>query len=169
MLNNAAKYSDRTGHIWLAAECDAGDVVVSIKDAGIGIAHDKLSSIFEMFSQVNDSLERSQGGLGIGLTLVKWIIEMHGGKIEVKSDGVGKGTEFVVRLPVAVAASAIEANDRDPEPPAVAWMLRILIVNDNRDAAHSLAAMFRIIGNDTRTVYDGEEALVAGAPVINPT
>jgi PAS domain S-box-containing protein len=163
LLNNAAKYSNRGGHIWLTVEQQAIDLVVSIRDNGIGIALDQLSSIFEMFSQVDQSLERSQGGLGIGLTLVKWIVEMHGGKIEAKSAGVGKGSEFVIRLPIDCQASHIQPATGNGEPPATKSSLRVLIVDDNRDAADSLATMLRLLGNDTRTAYDGEEALVAEA------
>ena len=111
LLNNAAKYSERGGHIWLTAERQGSDVVVSVKDTGVGIPPDMLPKIFEMFTQVDRSLERSQGGLGIGLTLVKRLVEMHGGSVEARSEGHGRGSEFVVRLPVV--ASAV----RKVEPP----------------------------------------------------
>ncbi|HEY1784875.1 MAG TPA: ATP-binding protein [Pirellulales bacterium] len=160
LLNNAAKYSDRCSQIRLAAEQQAGDLVVSVRDNGIGIARDKLSGIFEMFSQVDHSLERSQGGLGIGLTLVKWVVEKHGGKIEAHSAGLGTGSEFVIRLPVVIRPPAdVPADARRPEATDKS-LLRILIVDDNRDGADSLATMLRLMGNDTRTAYDGEQALV---------
>jgi PAS domain S-box-containing protein len=110
LLNNAAKYSDKGGHIWLTAERQGSDVVVSVKDKGIGIAADQLPYIFDMFSQVNCSLDKAQGGLGIGLTLVKRLVEMHEGRIEARSEGLGTGSEFVVRLPLVVEASVTRAE-----------------------------------------------------------
>ena len=160
LLNNAAKYSDRGGHIRLAAERQGSDVVVSVKDTGIGIAADQLPRLFVMFSQVDRSLEKAQGGLGIGLTLVKRLVEMHGGRVEVKSEGVGKGSEFVVRLPVVVEASVPPRADEE-EVGDVKSALRILIVDDNRDGADSLSMMLKVMGNETRTAYDGEEAVAA--------
>ena len=163
LLTNAAKYSDHGGHISLTAESHGGDVIVTVRDNGIGIAPDKLSSIFEMFSQVEQSMQRSQGGLGIGLTLVKWVVEMHGGKIEAKSEGPDRGSEFVIRLPIVVEDSDVPAPSPNEASAAANSLLRILIVDDNRDGANSLATMLRLLGNETRTVYDGEEALVAAA------
>jgi CheY-like chemotaxis protein/anti-sigma regulatory factor (Ser/Thr protein kinase) len=166
LLNNAAKYTERGGEIGLTAERQGSDVVVSVRDNGIGIAADQLHRIFEMFTQTDRALDRSQGGLGIGLTLVKRLVEMHGGRVEARSEGPGKGSEFVVRLPVVVEASeprACEAErDRD-----IKTALRILIVDDNRDGANSLSMMLRVMGSDTRTAYDGEEA-VATAVEFRP-
>jgi PAS domain S-box-containing protein len=167
LLNNSAKYMDRGGRIWLTAERKGSDLVVSVKDAGIGIAADQLPRIFQMFSQVDGSLERSQGGLGIGLTLVKRLVEMHGGWIEARSEGLGQGAEFVVRLPVVVGAAGPEAEGGNGEPAAPKSSLRILIVDDNRDAADSLVLLLRLMGNDTRTAYDGEEG-VAVAEAFQP-
>lgn len=161
LLNNSAKYTDRCGHIQLTAERQGSDVVVSVKDSGIGIAADQLPRIFEMFSQVDRSLERSQGGLGVGLTLVKRLVEMHGGQIEAKSNGLGKGAEFIVRLPVVVDTAVRlppSAMEKAPDPKS---SRRILIVDDNRDSADSLATLMRIMGNDTRTAYDGLEGVTA--------
>ncbi len=163
LLNNAAKYTERGGQIWLTAERQGSDVVVSVKDTGIGIAADQLPRIFEMFSQVHHSVEKAQGGLGIGLTLVKRLVEMHGGRIEVRSEGLGKGSEFIVRLPVVVEASKPKPPDNEEEPAALKFSLRILIVDDNRDSADSLSIMLRIMGNETRTAYDGHEAVAAAA------
>ncbi|QJX01189.1 Chemotaxis protein methyltransferase CheR [Frigoriglobus tundricola] len=160
LLNNAAKYTERGGRITLAAEWHGGDVAVAVRDTGIGIAPDQLPRLFEMFSQVTTALERSQGGLGIGLCLVKRLVEMHGGRIEAGSDGPGKGSEFIVRLPVVVEATR-------PQPPASdggiapKTSLRILVVDDNRDGADSLADMLGLMGGDTRTAYDGEVAVTA--------
>ena len=106
LLNNAAKYTNRGGQIWLTAEREGSDAVVSVRDNGIGIPGDMLSSIFDMFTQVDRSLEQSQGGLGIGLTLVRRLVEMHDGSIEARSNGPDEGSEFVVRLPLAIASPA---------------------------------------------------------------
>lgn len=167
LLNNSAKYMDRGGHIGLTAERQGSDVVVSVKDSGIGIAADQLPRIFEMFSQVDGSLERSQGGLGIGLTLVKRLVEMHGGRIEARSEGLGKGAEFIVRMPVVVGATQAQVVGRKDEAAAPKSSLRILIVDDNRDSADSLTMLLRLMGNDTRTAYDGQEG-VALAGEIQP-
>src|SRR5262249_20569098 len=156
LLNNSAKYMDRGGHIWLTAEQQGSDVVVSVKDTGIGIAADQLPGLFQMFGQVDSSLERSQGGLGIGLTLVKRLVEMHGGNSEARGEGPGKGSVFVVRLPVVVAAAGPQSTGGTEEPAAPKSSLRILIVDDNRDAADSLGMLLRLMGNDTRTAYDGQ-------------
>jgi signal transduction histidine kinase/ActR/RegA family two-component response regulator len=160
LLNNAAKYTERGGHIWLTAERHGSDVAVSVKDNGIGIAADQLPRIFEMFTQVDRASERSQGGLGIGLSLVQQLVEMHGGKIEARSDGPGKGAEFVVRLPVVIEARAPQTGAVTGEGD-VKTALRILVVDDNRDGADSLSMMLKIMGNVTRTAYDGEEAVAA--------
>ncbi len=159
LLNNSAKYTDRGGRIWLTVEQEGSDVLVSVKDSGIGIAANQLPRLFEMFSQVDSSLERSQGGLGIGLTLVKRLVELHDAQIEVRSEGLGQGAEFVVRLPVVVRASAPPVPAEEEEPAAPKSSLRILIVDDNRDGADSLVMLLRIMGNDTRTAYDGQQGV----------
>jgi PAS domain S-box-containing protein len=161
LLNNSAKYTERGGRIWLTAERQGNDVVVSVKDNGIGIAADQLPRLFEMFSQLDHGLERSQGGLGIGLTLVKRLVEMHGGWIEAKSDGFGKGSEFIVHLPVVVVEASRREASRREETSTLKSSLRILVVDDNRDGADSLAMMLRVMGNDTHTAYDGEAAVSA--------
>lgn len=159
LLNNAAKYMDRGGRIWLAVERQGSDVLVSVKDTGVGIATDQLTGIFQMFSQVQSSLGRSQGGLGIGLTLVKRLVELHGGRIEPHSDGPGKGSEFVVRLPLVVEASGPLAHVEGDGDKAPKSSLRILIVDDNRDSADSLGMLLRIMGNDIRTADDGAKGV----------
>lgn len=165
LLNNAAKYSERNGRIWLTAEQQGSELIVSVKDTGIGIPADQLPRVFEMFSQVDRSLEKSQGGLGIGLCLVKRLVELHGGRIEARSEGPGKGSEFVVRLPVVVETSAPPEEARIAEEDKLA--LRILIVDDNRDSADSLAMLLKMMGNETCAAYDGEEA-VTGAHSFRP-
>jgi CheY-like chemotaxis protein len=152
---------DRGGRIWLSAERQGSDAVVTVRDAGIGIALDQLPHLFQMFTQVEHSLERSQGGLGIGLTLVKRLVEMHGGSIEAKSEGPGRGAEFVVRLPVVVDACELQNQDDNGAPTPSKSALRILIVDDNRDSADSLVMLLRIMGNDTRTAYDGQQGVDA--------
>ena len=159
LLNNAAKYSDRGGHIQLNVEREGGDAVVTVKDTGIGIAADQLPRVFRMFTQVDRSLERSQGGLGIGLTLVKRLVDLHGGVVEARSAGLGKGSEFVVRLPIVVETSKPQAPGVEDEPAAPKSSLRILIVDDNRDGADSLSELLKMMGNDTRTAYDGQQGV----------
>ena len=161
LLNNASKYTPPGGAIHLTAERQGSDVVVSVKDTGIGIPGDKLRSIFELFSQVQGALERSQGGLGIGLSLVKGLVEMHGGTVEARSEGPGTGSKFVVRLPIVVGQQNAIAPRDWAEQEVWASSLRILIVDDNRDAADSLGMMLRMMGNDIRTAYDGEAAVRA--------
>jgi signal transduction histidine kinase/CheY-like chemotaxis protein len=161
LLNNAAKYTERGGRIWLTVERQGSDVVASVKDSGIGIPREKLQSVFELFSQVQGTLERSQGGLGIGLSLVKRLVEMHGGSIDVHSPGIGQGSEFVVRLPVVIEPTPAAHRQDLEESEVWASSLRILIVDDNRDAADSLGLMLQMIGNETQTAYDGVGAVQA--------
>ncbi|MDB5338017.1 MAG: Histidine kinase [Planctomycetaceae bacterium] len=158
LLNNAAKYSDRGSHIWLTSERQGNEVVVTVKDSGIGINADQLPHIFEMFRQVHSSLAKSQGGLGIGLTLVKRLVELHGGSIEARSDGLGQGSEFTVTLPLATDASLLNVIGDGEERPLKS-SFRILIVDDNQDGANSLAVMLRPMGNESRTAYDGQQGI----------
>lgn len=162
LLTNACKFTDRKGQIILAAEQQDGDVVVTIKDTGIGIPTDELTAIFEMFTQVSSARERSQTGLGIGLTLVNRLVQMHGGSVEARSEGPGKGSEFVVRLPVITEESKQSAPPRHDQTTQTAGR-RILIVDDNRDSATSLATLLQMTGNTTREAYDGLEALDAAS------
>jgi PAS domain S-box-containing protein len=162
LLNNAAKYSEHGSRIHLSVTRDGDDVVVSVKDHGIGIAADQLPTIFDMFAQVDRSLERSQGGLGIGLTLVKRLVEMHGGTVVARSEGPNLGAELIVRLPLVVEEHVSDAVDRDDNPP-IRSSLRILIVDDNEDGADTLASMLEYLGNDIRVAYDGEAAVAASA------
>ncbi|MFC3816269.1 response regulator [Lysobacter sp. GCM10012299] len=154
LLNNAAKYSDAAGRIELGAERDGDGIRVWVSDQGIGLAADQLDRVFDSFHQVDVAVERSQGGLGIGLTLVQRLAEMHDGRVEVTSEGIGQGCTFTVRLP---------DNARDVAPPAAAQAgpakaatapRRMLVVDDNRDSADTLAAMLRMLGQDARAIYD---------------
>ena len=163
LLNNAAKYTDPGGSIWLTSTRRGDEVIVSVRDTGIGIAPDALPAIFDLFTQVDRSLEKSQGGLGIGLTLVKQLVEMHGGSVEARSDGVGRGAEFITRLPVAAHAPAPNADAVAPTPAdgdsGPVPGRRILVADDNLDAAESMGIMLRLMGNDVHTVHDGEQAV----------
>src|SRR5262249_52750525 len=146
LLNNAAKYSEPGSRILLTAERQGSDAVVSVRDTGIGIPKEMLPRIFEMFTQADRSLERAQGGLGIGLTLVKRLVEMHGGSVAAHSDGRGRGSEFVVRLPIPIAHGAHEWQPaRDDKPTAAPARRRVLVVDDNNDAATSLGIMLNIL------------------------
>ncbi len=164
LLNNAAKYSEREGQILLTAEQQGNEVVVTVKDSGIGIPADKLKHVFEMFSQLDTSLEKSQGGLGIGLSLVQRLVDLHDGTIQASSEGVGKGAEFEVRLPV-VAKSSVPKEEASAQEDGKS-SLRLLIVDDNRDGADTLAMMLELSGNETHTAYDGEQAVVAAAKFL---
>jgi PAS domain S-box-containing protein len=158
LLNNAAKYTNRGGHIWLNAEREGSDAVVSVRDDGIGIPGDMLARVFEMFTQVDRSLERSQGGLGIGLTLVLRLVEMHDGRIEARSDGPDQGSEFVVRLPLIQPP-----HERPPQSDGLRTKAlsgcRVLVVDDNKDSADSMGMLLRLKGNDVRLAYDGLKAV----------
>ncbi len=162
LLNNAAKYTDRGGYVWLTAERQGSDAVVVVRDTGVGIPAEVLPRLFEMFTQAERSLDRSQGGLGIGLHLVKRLVEMHGGSVAAHSDGPGQGSEFVVRLPAVVGPSVEPpADGAGGEVAPVVAPLRVLVVDDNRDAAASLGMVLRIAGHDVRTADDGLEAVGA--------
>jgi CheY-like chemotaxis protein len=165
LLNNASKYTDRAGHIRLTAEVVGPAVAVSVKDDGIGITPELQPRLFEMFSQATPTLARSQGGLGIGLALVKGLVEMHGGTVEARSDGPGTGSGFVVRLPAA-APQTHEPPPAEPEKPRAAGS-KIVVADDNRDAADTLAMMLTLAGNEVRTAGDGQEA-VAVAEAFRP-
>jgi PAS domain S-box-containing protein len=156
LLNNSSKYTRPNGRISLSAKRIDDEVVLTVKDNGAGIPQDKLDRIFDMFMQVDLTAERSQGGLGIGLTLVKRLVEMHAGSIEARSAGEGEGSEFIVRLPVITKPSGAAQTGPAAEPSP---QRRILIVDDNRDAADSLAMLMEITGNTTYVAHDGIEAI----------
>jgi PAS domain S-box-containing protein len=159
LLSNAAKFTDQGGHIVLTVEQQDGQATLKVRDDGIGIAREDIPGIFDMFAQLDTSLERSRDGLGIGLTLVKTLVEMHGGTVDVHSDGRGRGSEFVVRLPVLAEAADAVSRPVAATPPTVAR--RILIVDDNQDGAESLAMLLELHGHETFKVYDGVEAVDA--------
>ena len=163
LLNNSAKYTDRGGRITLTAAQLDGQVEVRVRDTGMGIPAHALSSVFEMFTQVGRSADRTQSGLGIGLTLVRRLVEMHGGTIEARSEGVGRGAEFIVRLPVV---HMTQTSPDQPDDPAIVQgaPCRILVADDNVDSAESMAMMLRLMGgNEVRTVHDGVQAVEEAA------
>jgi signal transduction histidine kinase/CheY-like chemotaxis protein len=156
LLNNAAKYTNHGGRISISTRRDHGDAVISVKDNGIGIAPNVLAQVFDMFMQVDRSTRRSQGGLGIGLTLVRSLVGMHGGTVEARSDGPGLGSEFIVRLPLIVDKSVSEEEPRRIKPlPS----RRILIVDDSRDGGESLATLLRVLGAEVALAHSGRTAL----------
>ena len=167
LLNNAAKFTPRSGRIAIAAALEGGKVVVRVKDSGVGIAREQLGRIFEIFSQAGSALERATGGLGIGLSLARSLVELHGGTIEARSDGPGAGAEFIVTLPVL----ALPAGPELPAPPAPAAysgaVRRVLVVDDVADNVDSLAALLRMDGNIVETAADGLEA-AAKAEAFKP-
>ena len=167
LLNNAAKYSEDNARINLVLEQTNGTAVVRVRDTGVGIAAEMLSGVFELFSQVDRSLDRSQGGLGIGLTLVRSLVELHGGCVEAHSDGLGQGSEFVVSIPVATdreARAAQQGSDTADEKPTAH---RILVVDDNVDAADSLAMWLAMLGHEVLTAHNGLK-VVETAAEFNP-
>ncbi len=162
LLNNACKYSDRGGRIGLIVETNQAQVVLRVRDSGIGIAAEQLPRIFEMFRQVDTSLERAQGGLGIGLTLVKKMVEMHDGTIEAHSGGLAQGSEFVVRLPISTEVPDVARAPAGPSP-ATTVRRRVLVVDDNMDSANSMAMLLELSGHEVHTANDGIAAVEAAA------
>jgi CheY-like chemotaxis protein/nitrogen-specific signal transduction histidine kinase len=160
LLNNAAKYTERGGHIWLTIERQGNELLISVRDTGIGLAAEHLPHLFDIFSQATPALERSEGGLGIGLSLVRGLVELHGGKIDARSAGLGLGSEFLVRLPV-VEALGQELSDQDGERESASTgpKYRILVADDNRDSADSLSTLLELRDYEVQTAYDGFEAL----------
>jgi len=166
LLGNASKYSNRGCHISLSAERAAADgieppeVIVRVRDDGLGIAPELLPRIFDLFVQSTRALDRAYGGLGIGLTLVHRLVELHGGRVEAHSEGLGHGSEFTVRLPILVGPVApslsVPGSPRASQIPR-----RILIVDDNEDSARTMAILQRRRGHDTRTAFTGPDALAA--------
>lgn len=163
LLNNAAKYSDKGGRIGLSAERRGNDMVLRVKDSGVGIRADMLAKVFDLFMQVDRSLEKSQSGLGIGLTIVKQLVEMHGGQIEAKSGGHGQGSEFIILLPIAPSPTVPRPAELDGVPAGPPTRRRILVVDDNVDVAQSLAMMLEMMGNEVHMAHDGQQGVEAAA------
>ena len=177
LLNNSAKYTPDGGHIWFEARADAGgeEVTVSVRDSGIGISADNLANVFTMFSQLEPALQRSQGGLGIGLALVKGLVALHGGMITAASAGVGQGSEFTVRLPVLqvlqvlqvlpgpALPAAAQPRASGAAPDGAGRAQGVLVVDDNHDGADMLCITLELLGCSAAPHYDGKSALAAGA------
>jgi PAS domain S-box-containing protein len=159
LLTNAAKFTDKGGRIWLSAEREADEAVIRVRDDGIGIAPEHLQTLFDMFVQVDTAIERSRDGLGIGLTLVKTLVELHGGTVQVHSAGPGCGSEFTVRLAAVSAADDTPSIDR--REPAVGDSIarRVLVVDDSVDAAESLAMLLAFEGHEIHKAHDGAAAV----------
>jgi signal transduction histidine kinase/CheY-like chemotaxis protein len=163
LLINAAKYTEEGGRLSLTARREGGEAVLAVRDTGIGIPPDMLAAVFDLFIQVEHSIDRSQGGLGVGLTLVKRLVEMHGGSVRASSPGVGQGSEFVVRLPALDAVQSptpVHSDVKASQPPQP---LRVLVVDDNTDTADTLATLLELEGHQVRLAHDGPTALAAAA------
>ena len=161
LLNNAAKYTEAGGQIWLTIRPEGDWVAISVRDSGIGIAPDMLPHVFQLFTQVDRHSSRAQGGLGIGLTLVKSLTEMHGGEVLAHSAGLGQGSEFVVRLPLVPQQAGSEPPPADDRPPSGPSPRTILVVDDNRDAAMSMSLLLKLLGSEVRVAFNGPDALQA--------
>jgi two-component system, chemotaxis family, CheB/CheR fusion protein len=163
LLSNACKFTDRGGRIRVILDRKGTEAVIRVQDTGVGIAAEQLSRIFEMFAQVDASLERARGGLGIGLTLVRYLVEAHGGTVEAHSAGVGQGSEFIVRLPVVPRPRPSVSPDPVGTKDAGMLRRRILVVDDNRDATETLARVLELGGHEVHTAHDGLEAVDVAA------
>jgi len=162
LINNAAKYTERGGRVWLTAETEGKEAVIHVRDTGAGIAAELLPHIFELFTQAEWPEDRSQGGLGIGLALVRKLVELHGGAITASSPGRGQGSEFVVRLPALPGSTAEgpgQPRREEKSHPSTALRRRILVVDDNVDAAESLALLLQLKGHEVQVAHDGPTAL----------
>ncbi len=162
LLNNAAKYTENGGSIWLKAERSGDEVIVSVRDNGMGISAEMLPRVFDLFTQSGRALDRAQGGLGIGLALSRSLVHLHGGQIEARSEGPGRGSEFTVRLPLGEAPSS-HAGSKGSTALAPKLLCRILVVDDDRDVADSLVMLLQSMGADVRVAYNGAAALATVA------
>ena len=159
LLNNAAKYTPQGGQIWLTAVGEGSEVVVSVRDSGVGMEAHQLPTVFDLFTQIDHSLERAQGGLGIGLTLVKRLVELHGGTVQAQSEGKGRGSEFVVRLPILSREVSRLEEGLASEPAEVSAGRRVLVVDDNEDGAETLGELLALSGHQIGTAYNGQAAI----------
>jgi PAS domain S-box-containing protein len=159
ILINAAKYTDSGGRIELEATQAGGELVVVVRDNGIGISAQMLPRVFTLFAQASPAIERSEGGLGIGLALVRGLVQLHGGTVSARSGGVGHGSEFVVRLPIGSAAAGVDTDEMGAPPCTVTKRLRLLVADDNRDSAATCAALLEASGHQVSVAHTGREAL----------
>ena len=162
LLTNAAKYTPQGGRITLEAREEGREVAVSVRDTGIGIAPEMLGRLFQMYSQAAPALQRAQGGLGIGLSLVRGLVELHGGRVEARSAGAQQGSEFVVHLPLPMVDVAEGPRPEAPGGAMVRLSRRVLVVDDNRDSADTLSTLLQVLGCEVAVAYDGEQALGVG-------
>jgi PAS domain S-box-containing protein len=167
LLTNAAKYTDPEGRIELDARLENAELAIAIRDNGIGLTEEVMPGLFTMFSQVNSAIDRAEGGLGIGLALVKGLVDLHGGRVEVRSEGLGRGSEFIIHLPQKVLAPrgalAVVEESGAAANASVVGRCRVLVADDNRDAAESLAMVLRFAGYDAAIAFSGPEALEVAA------
>jgi signal transduction histidine kinase/CheY-like chemotaxis protein len=159
LLNNASRYTDKGGRIWLAASSDSDSVAIRVHDTGIGIAPENLARIFDLFEQADTARQTAQGGLGIGLTLARRLVEMHGGTIEARSPGPGLGSEFMIRLPVAPPPGVPARPPESVAPPIDSTRYRVLVVDDNEVSAQSVARVLKLWNHDVQVCHDGFSAL----------
>jgi CheY-like chemotaxis protein/anti-sigma regulatory factor (Ser/Thr protein kinase) len=160
LLTNAAKYTKPGGQIELSTRRDRDKLVITVHDSGVGISPEMLPRIFDLFTQVDVSLDRSQGGLGIGLTLVRRLVELHGGSVSVASEGEGKGSEFVVWLPAGLDEATLEAPlTNTARPDANPQRSRVLVVDDDLDIGRGMARLLKVSGHDVQTAHDGPSAI----------
>jgi signal transduction histidine kinase len=163
LLTNACKFMDRGGRIRLTLGEEGNQAIISVRDEGIGIGDTQLPHIFDLFMQADTSLERTTGGLGIGLTLVKSLVEMHGGSVQARSEGAGRGSEFILRFPGLLERGPAPRRELVGLEPGVGGGQRVLVVDDNRDSAESLALMLGLSGYDVHKAYDGLVAIEVAA------
>jgi CheY-like chemotaxis protein len=168
LLTNAAKYTDPGGQITVTGRREQGEIVLTVRDSGVGITAEMLPRVFDLFAQERQSSDRTHGGLGLGLTIVRSLVALHGGAVTVSSSGLNRGSEFIVRLPLALAERA-PADDSDgvdlaPEPKRTGH--RVLVVDDNEDAAALIAEVLGELGYETRVAHDGPAALHAAAELV---
>jgi signal transduction histidine kinase/ActR/RegA family two-component response regulator len=163
LLNNACKFTDKGGRIWLSVADEGSQAAIRVRDTGIGLDADQLDRIFGLFAQVDNSLERARDGLGLGLTLVKKLVELHGGTVEARSAGPAKGSEFIVRLPLLRGQPLAPARQLSGIKPETPVPRHILVVDDNRDSATSLAMLLKLMGHTVDTAHDGLEAVEKAA------
>jgi CheY-like chemotaxis protein/two-component sensor histidine kinase len=160
LLNNAAKYTPKGENIWISANCEGDHAIIAVKDSGLGIASDQLPHVFEKFYQVDAALERSESGLGLGLTLTRRLVELHGGTVEARSDGLGKGSEFVVSLPILLPSKQAQATEQaigEVKEDTAHW--RILIVDDGARTRQMYSILLRKRGHEVETAPDGKSAI----------
>ena len=161
LLNNAAKYSEDGGRIWLSAGHEGSDIVIRIKDSGIGIAPEKLPEMFQLFNQADHSSTRTEGGLGIGLAIVKKLVELHDGQIAASSEGLGKGSEFTIRLPAVPRPETSTPMVKAREADGATGKAYILIVDDNVDTVKGMAILLNLAGHEVVTAHNGPQAIEA--------